>query len=118
MSEQNAPVATNTLSKKEKNKVDVYHASCQCYFRIETLEIIFLSEADARPFDDKMNMLSMLMANLHHARQHYSDAVEAYGKKLPDIALLDIHSHRTAVNSIFCIAMTALSIHHFVILSL
>lgn len=86
MSEQNAPVATNTLSKKEKNNVDVYHASCQCYFRIETLEIIFLSEADARPFDDKMNMLSMLMANLHHARQHYSDAVEAYGKKLPDIA--------------------------------
>ena len=86
MSEQNTPVATNTLSKKDKNTVDVYHASCQCYFRIETLEIIFLSEADARPFDDKMNTLSMLMAQLHQAKQDYSDAVEAYGKKLPDIA--------------------------------
>ncbi|MCK7240216.1 hypothetical protein L8P40_03815 [Enterobacter kobei] len=86
MSEQNIPVATNTLSKKDKNTVDVYHASCQGYFRIETLEIIFLSETDARPFDDKINTLSMVMANLHQAKQDYSDAVEMYGKKLPDIA--------------------------------
>ena len=85
MNEQNAPVATNTLSKKDMNTVDVYHASCQCYFRIETLEIIFLSEADSRSFDDKMNTLSMLMAKLHQAKQEYSDAVEEYGKKLPDI---------------------------------
>ena len=85
MNEKNAPVATNTLSKKDMNTVDVYHASCQCYFRIETLEIIFLSEADARSFDDKMNTLGMLMAKLHQAKQEYSDAVEKYGKKLPDI---------------------------------
>ncbi|MBB1199829.1 hypothetical protein EGM70_05875 [Enterobacteriaceae bacterium 89] len=86
MSEQSTPVATNILSKKDKNTVDVYHTSCQCYFRIETLEIIFLSEADARLFDDKMNTLSMLMEKLHQAKQDYSDAVEAYGKKMSDIA--------------------------------
>jgi hypothetical protein len=86
MSEQSTPVATNTLSKKDKNVVDVYHASCQCYFRIETLDVVLLSESDARSFDDKMNELSMLMEKLHQAKQSYSYAVEEYGLKQSDIA--------------------------------
>lgn len=85
MSEQSTPVATNTLSKKDKNVVDVYHASCQCYFRIETLDVVLLSESDARSFDDKINKLSMMMEKLHQAKQNYSDAIEEYGLKQSDI---------------------------------
>jgi hypothetical protein len=86
MSEQSTPVATNTLSKKDKNVVDVYHASCQCYFRIETLDVVLLSKSDARSFDDKMNELSLLMEKLHQAKRIYSDAIEGYGIKQSDIA--------------------------------
>ncbi|WMY76049.1 hypothetical protein RHD99_08980 [Buttiauxella selenatireducens] len=87
MSEQNnqTPVAQNTLNKKDQNTVDVYHASCQCYFRIETLDVVLLSESDARSFDDKMNKLSMLVEKLHQAKKDYSAAIEAYGKKQSDI---------------------------------
>ncbi|MBO2915925.1 hypothetical protein J5H46_23405, partial [Enterobacter sichuanensis] len=84
MSEQSTPVATNTLSKKDKNVVDVYHVSCQCYFKIETLDVVLLSESDARSFDDKINKLSMLMEKLHQAKQNYSDTIEEYGLKQSD----------------------------------
>ncbi len=85
MSEQSTPVAVNTLNKKDQNSVDVFHASCQCYFRIETLEIVFLAETDARSFDDKMNRLSILVEKLHQAKHDYSAAIEAYGKLQSDI---------------------------------
>lgn len=85
MSMESGPVATNTLSKKDNNTVEVYHSSCQGYFRIETLEFVFLSEEDARSFDDKMNTLSMVMEKLHQAKKEYSSAIEVYGNKQSDI---------------------------------
>nr|WP_318384410.1 hypothetical protein [uncultured Enterobacter sp.] len=88
MSDQtaSAPAAENKLSKKDKNTVVVYHASCLCYFRIETLELIFLDESDATAFDDLMTPLSMIVAKHHMAKNDYSTAVEVFALKRTDIA--------------------------------
>ncbi|WP_273948984.1 hypothetical protein [Escherichia coli] len=86
MSEQGLPVATNTLSKKDNNAVDVYHTSCQCYFRPETGEIIFISESDSGEFDNLTYKLSRLMDVLDKARNEYSIALQEYYNKKKDIA--------------------------------
>ncbi|EJJ1582216.1 hypothetical protein NIO92_004463 [Salmonella enterica] len=86
MSEQGLPVATNTLSKKDNNAVDVYHTSCQCYFRPETGEVIFISESDSGEFDNLTYKLSRLMDILDKARNDYSSALQEYYNKKKDIA--------------------------------
>lgn len=100
MSEQGLPVATNTLSKKDNNAVDVYHTSCQCYFRPETGEIIFISESDSGEFDNLTYKLSRLMDVLDKARNEYSIALQEYynkrrtlltGNSCPDILMQWLH---------------------------
>ncbi|MFH7826717.1 hypothetical protein [Kluyvera chengduensis] len=86
MSEQETPVAEHTLSKVEKNVKVAFHKSCQCYFRIETLELIFIDEADAAEFEKVMSKLSELIDKQHKAKADYSDAIENYGNNLKDIA--------------------------------
>ncbi len=86
MNEQRSPVATNTLSKKDKNTVDVYHTSCQCYFRPETGEVIFISESDSGEFDNLTYNLSRLMDVLDKARNEYSTALQEYYNKKKNIA--------------------------------
>lgn len=86
MSEQETPAAEHTLSKVEKNVKIVLHKSCQCYFRIETLELIFIDEADAADFEKLMSKLSELIDKHHIAKINYSEAIEKYGNSLKDIA--------------------------------
>lgn len=107
MSEQGTPAAEHTLSKVEKNIKVVIHKSCQCYFRIETLELIFIEEADAEKFEMAMSKLSALIDKQHKAKADYSKAIENYGTKLKDIANKDklpgyenkIASAETALNN-------------------
>ena len=86
MSKQQPPVADNTLSKSEENVVTVHHTSCQCYFRPETGDLIFLSESDSGVFDDLTQKLSRLMALLDDARKKYSAVMQEYFNKKNDIA--------------------------------
>lgn len=85
MSGQQPPAAENTLSKSEENVVSVKHTSCQCYFRPETGDLIFLSESDSGEFDELTQKLSRLMALLDDAREKYSAAMQAYFNKKKDI---------------------------------
>lgn len=89
MSEQGTPVAEHSLSKVEKNVKVVLHKSCQCYFRIETLELIFVEETDAAELEKVMSKLSELVDKQHKARAEYSQAIEKYGTNLKDIANKD-----------------------------
>ncbi|MDK1234755.1 hypothetical protein [Cronobacter turicensis] len=89
MSEQETPAAEHSLSKVEKNVKVVLHKSCQCYFRIETLELIFIDEADAAEFEKVMSKLSELVDKQHKAKADYSEAIEKYGNNLKDIANKD-----------------------------
>lgn len=88
MSVQMAPVAQNELSKDE-SVVNAYHTSCQCYFRPETCDIIFLTDNDANDFDELSNKLAHLMDALEKCRAKYSEALEVYYKKRNDIAKKD-----------------------------
>lgn len=65
MSESDKPAADHKLSKVESNVKVVIVKSCQCYFRIEKLQLIFIDEADASAFEDAMSKLSNLV-NTHH----------------------------------------------------
>ncbi|HCQ0334180.1 TPA: hypothetical protein OGP30_000352 [Escherichia coli] len=89
MSKQVTPVATHSLSKVEKNVKVVLHKSCQCYFRIETLELVFVNEADAAELEKVMSKLSELIDKQHKAKTDYSQAIENYGNNLKDIANKD-----------------------------
>ncbi len=89
MSEQGKPAAEHSLSKVEKNVKIVLHKSCQCYFRIEKLELIFIDEDDAAELEKAMSKLSELIDKQHKARADYSHAIEKYGKNLKDIANKD-----------------------------
>lgn len=89
MSEQGTPAAKHSLSKVGKNVKVVLHKSCQCYFRIETLELIFIDEADAADLEKIMSKLSELIDKQHKAKTDYSQAVENYGNNLKDIANKD-----------------------------
>ncbi|WP_237448845.1 hypothetical protein [Pantoea sp. Seng] len=86
MSAKHPPAAENALSKKDGNTVNAHHTSCQCYFRPETTEVIFLDESDSGEFDDLTSKLSELMDRLEKARVRHSAAIEAYYKKRNDIA--------------------------------
>ncbi|EMX0848816.1 hypothetical protein AAF302_000005 [Pluralibacter gergoviae] len=86
MAKKQMSVAENTLSKKDKNIVDVHYTSCQCYFRPETGELIFLSEADSGEFDDLTTKLSLLMDKLEDAKHKFSAALEEYYDRKNDIA--------------------------------
>lgn len=85
MSEQGTLAATHSLRKVEKNVKVVLHKSCQCYFRIETLELVFVDEADAAELEKVMSKLSELIDKQHKAKTDYSQAIENYGKNLKDI---------------------------------
>lgn len=89
MSEQGTPVAEHSLSKVEKNVKVVLHKSCQCYFRIETLELIFIDEGDAAELEKLMSKLSEVIDKQHKAKINYSQAIEDYGNNLKDIANKD-----------------------------
>ncbi|MBB3321057.1 hypothetical protein [Atlantibacter sp. RC6] len=89
MSEQETSAAEHSLSKVEKNFKVVLHKSCQCYFRIETLELIFIEEADAAEFEKAMSKLCELVDKQHKAKADYSQAIEKYGNNLKDIANKD-----------------------------
>ncbi|EPK8041461.1 hypothetical protein [Enterobacter cloacae] len=86
MSGQETPAAEHSLNKVDKNVKVVLHKSCQCYFRIETLELIFIDESDAAEFEKCMSKLSELIDKHHKANADYSDAVEKYGNAMKDIA--------------------------------
>lgn len=86
MSAKHPPAAENALSKKDGNTVNAHHTSCQCYYRPETTEVIFLDESDSGEFDDLTSKLSELMDRLEKARVRHSAAIEAYYKKRNDIA--------------------------------
>lgn len=86
MSEQATPAAEHSLSKVEKNFKVVTHSSCQCYFRIETCELIFIDEAEAGNFEKAMIKLCQLIDKQHQAKADYSAAVETYGDAMKDIA--------------------------------
>ena len=89
MSKQGTLVAEHSLNKVQKNIKVVLHKSCQCYFRIETLELIFIDEADTAEFEKAMNKISALIDKQHKAKADYSQAIENYGKHLKDIANKD-----------------------------
>ncbi|EOC1568162.1 hypothetical protein ACI1AR_003583 [Cronobacter dublinensis] len=89
MNEQETPVAEHTLSKIEKNVKVVFHKSCQCYFRIETLELIFIDEAYSDDFEKPMVKLCSFIDKQHHAKSKYSQAIEDYGIAMKDIANKD-----------------------------
>lgn len=89
MSEQGTPAATHSLSKVEKNVKVVLHKSCQCYFRIETLELIFVDETDAAELEKEMIKLCVLIDKQHKAKADYSQAIENYGKAMKNIANKD-----------------------------
>ncbi|NCH89219.1 hypothetical protein EHJ13_17540 [Cronobacter dublinensis] len=89
MSEQETPVEEHTLSKIEKNVKVVFHKSCQCYFRIETLELIFIDEAYSDDFEKSMVKLCSFIDKQHHAKSKYSQAIEDYGIAMKDIANKD-----------------------------
>lgn len=89
MSEQGTSAATHSLSKVEKNVKVVMHKSCQCYFRIETLELIFVDETDAAELEKEMTKLCVLIDKQHKAKADYSQAIENYGKAMKDIANKD-----------------------------
>ncbi|MEX9251143.1 hypothetical protein [Pseudenterobacter timonensis] len=86
MSGQETPAAEHSLNKVDKNFKVVLHKSCQCYFRIETLELIFIDESDAAEFEKSMSKLSELIDKHHKASDDYSDALEKYGNAMKDIA--------------------------------
>ncbi|KAB8312302.1 hypothetical protein EH227_00010 [Rouxiella chamberiensis] len=86
MSKQETPVAEGQLNKKDGSAVTVYHKSCQCYFRIETLDLIFIEELDAASFDEVMSKLSELVDKHHEAKKNLLQAFETYGNKLKNIS--------------------------------
>lgn len=86
MSEQETPVAEGQLNKKDGSAVTVYHKSCQCYFRIETLDLIFIEESDAASFDEVMSKLSELVDKHHQAKKNLLQAIETYGNNLKNIS--------------------------------
>ncbi|MGU3798675.1 hypothetical protein [Enterobacter hormaechei] len=86
MSGQETPTAEHSLNKVDKNVKVVLHKSCQCYFRIETLQLIFIDESDAAEFEKSMSKLSELIDKHHKASDDYSDALEKYGNAMKDIA--------------------------------
>lgn len=86
MGGQETPVAEGQLNKKDGSAVTVYHKSCQCYFRIETLDLIFIEESDAATFDEVMSKLSELVDKHHLAKKNLLQAIESYGYKLKDIS--------------------------------
>ncbi|WP_148250267.1 ATPase [Raoultella terrigena] len=79
MNGQNIPVAKNTLSKKDGNSVDVYHASATVYFRPDTEELIILTEEACDDFDRHWGELLTVVNDVHEAGKTYSSAVENYG---------------------------------------
>lgn len=86
MSGQETPAAEHSLNKVDKNVKVVLHKSCQCYFRIETLQLIFIDESDAAEFEKSMSKLSELIDKHHKASDDYSDTLEKYGNAMKDIA--------------------------------
>lgn len=89
MSESDTPVAEHQTKKIESNVKIVIVKSCQCYFRIEKLQLIFIDEADASAFEDAMSKLSNLVNTHHIAKKKYSNAIEKYGVQLKDTANKD-----------------------------
>lgn len=99
MSEQETPVAEGQLNKKDGSAVTVYHKSCQCYFRIETLDLIFIEESDAATFDEVMSKLSELVDKHHLAKKNLLQAIEVYGHKLKDISeAADLDKYRKGIS--------------------
>ncbi|NDO80641.1 hypothetical protein CJP72_07605 [Citrobacter sp. NCU1] len=86
MNEQEKPVAEHKLSKNNNNTAVVYHKGCTAYFRPDTEEVIFLDDSVAGEFDKAGSALMKLVDEHHNAKKAYSDAIEAYGKQMPDIA--------------------------------
>lgn len=89
MSGSNTPAADHQTSKVESNVKIVIVKSCQCYFRIEKLQLISIDEADACAFENSMSKLSDLVNKQHIAKNKYSQAIEKYGVQLKDIANKD-----------------------------
>lgn len=79
MSGSDTPAADHQTSKVESNVKIVIVKSCQCYFRIDKLQLIFIDEADASAFEDAMSKLSNLVNAHHIAKSKYSNAIEKYG---------------------------------------
>jgi len=86
MSEQGKAAAEHKLSKSESNVKVVTHKSCQCYFRTETLQLIFIDEAEVAGFEKAMDKLCLLIDEHHKAKANYSEAIENYGIRKKDIA--------------------------------
>ncbi|MGK3494021.1 hypothetical protein [Citrobacter youngae] len=89
MSGSNTPAADHQTSKVESNVKIVIVKSCQCYFRIDKLQLIFIDEADASVFEVAMSKLSDLVNKQHIAKNKYSQAIEKYGVQLKDTANKD-----------------------------
>lgn len=89
MSGSDTPAADHQTSKVESNVKIVIVKSCQCYFRIDKLQLIFIDEADASAFEDAMSKLSNLVNAHHIAKSKYSNAIEKYGVQLKDTANKD-----------------------------
>ncbi|EKY3200084.1 ATPase [Cronobacter turicensis] len=79
MNRENEPVAQNTLSKKDRNTVDVFHTSATMYFRPDTEELIILAEEACDDFDRHWGELLAAVNDIHEAGREYSSAVENYG---------------------------------------
>ncbi|MCZ7841438.1 ATPase [Leclercia adecarboxylata] len=79
MNGKSEPVAQNTLSKKNGNAVDVYHASATVYFRPDTEELIILAEEACDDFDRHWGELLTAVNDVHEAGKAYSSAIENYG---------------------------------------
>lgn len=86
MSEQGKAAAEHKLCKSESNVKVVTHKSCQCYFRTETLQLIFIDEAEVAGFEKTMDKLCLLIDEHHKAKANYSEAIENYGIRKKDIA--------------------------------
>ena len=89
MSGSNTPAADHQTSKVESNVKIVIVKSCQCYFRIDKLQLIFIDEADASVFEVAMSKLSDLVNKQHIAKNKYSQTIEKYGVQLKDTANKD-----------------------------
>jgi len=78
MSGQNAPEAQNTLSKKDGNVVDVYHASASVYFKPDTEELVLLADEACDEFDRHWGELHAAVSEVHEAEQAYAAAIAEY----------------------------------------
>lgn len=78
MTEANAPVAENQISKKDPTVV-AHHQSGQCYFRPETEELIFIADGDAGEFENHWKGMMTRVDEFHRAKEAYSAAVQTYG---------------------------------------